>query len=127
MSAVTTPATRASWPAQTSLVARRWVVDGFRMPWGLGVTVIQPLIWVVLFGNVFRSVTQVPGFGGGSYLTFLVPGILMMTMLYSGAWAGTGFIDDIRSGVMDRLLSSPVSRSATRPWCRSAGTTGSRC
>ena len=36
----------------------------------------------------------------------------MMTMLYSGAWAGTGFIDDIRSGVMDRLLSSPVSRSA---------------
>ncbi|HEY0118939.1 MAG TPA: ABC transporter permease [Cellulomonas sp.] len=102
----------ASWPVQTALVARRWVVDGFRMPWGLGVTLIQPLIWIVLFGNVFRSVAQVPGFGAGSYLTFLAPGILMMTMLYSGAWAGTGFIDDIRSGVMDRLLSSPVSRSA---------------
>lgn len=102
----------APWPLQTALVCRRWLVDTLRMPWGLGVTVIQPLIWVVLFGNVFRSVTQVPGFGGDSYLSFLVPGILMMTMLYSGAWAGTGFIDDIRSGVMDRLLSSPVSRSS---------------
>lgn len=103
---------RAPWPAQTALVCRRWVLGTLRMPWGLGVTVIQPLIWIVLFGNVFRSVTQVPGFGGDSYLSFLVSGILMMTMLYSGAWAGTGFIEDIRSGVMDRLLSSPVSRSS---------------
>lgn len=103
---------RAPWPVQAGLVARRWIVDGFRLPWGLGVSVIQPVVWIVLFGNVFKAVTQVPGFGHASYLTFLVPGILMMTMLYSGAWAGTGFIDDIRSGVMDRLLSSPVSRSA---------------
>lgn len=102
----------ASWPVQTALVTRRWLVGTTRVPWGLGVTVVQPLLWIVLFGNVFRSVTQVPGFGHDSYLTFLVPGILMMTMLYSGAWAGTGFIDDIRSGVMERLLSSPVSRSA---------------
>ena len=102
----------ASWPVQTALVTRRWLIGTTRVPWGLGVTVVQPLLWIVLFGNVFRSVSQVPGFVGGSYLTFLVPGILMMTMLYSGAWAGTGFIDDIRSGVMDRLLSSPVSRSA---------------
>ena len=83
----------ASWPVQTALVTRRWVVDTVRVPWGLGVTVVQPLLWIVLFGNVFRSVTQVPGFGHDSYLTFLVPGILMMTMLYSGAWAGTGFVD----------------------------------
>ena len=98
MSAAPLAATRAPWSVQTALVARRWLVDSTRMPWGLGVTVIQPLIWIVLFGNVFRSVAQVPGFGQASYLTFLVPGILMMTMLYSGAWAGTGFIDDIRSG-----------------------------
>jgi ABC-2 type transport system permease protein len=112
MSAAPLATARAAWPVQTGLVARRWIVDGFRLPWGLGVSVIQPVIWIVLFGNVFKSVTQVPGFGADSYMTFLVPGILMMTMLYSGAWAGTGFIDDIKSGVMDRLLSSPVSRSA---------------
>jgi len=104
--------TRASWITQTSEVTRRWTVDSLRQPWGLGVAIIQPVIWLVLFGNVFSSVGSVPGFGSDDYLTFLVPGILMMTVLYSGAWAGTGFIDDISSGVMDRMLTSPVSRSS---------------
>jgi ABC-2 type transport system permease protein len=36
----------------------------------------------------------------------------MMTVLYSGAWEGTGYIDDINSGVMDQYLTSPISRSA---------------
>jgi ABC-2 type transport system permease protein len=102
----------AGWGTQLDQVTRRWVTDSIRQPWGLGVAVVQPVIWIVLFGNVFQSVAQVPGFGHDDYLTFLVPGILMMTVLYSGAWAGTGFIEDIRSGVMDRMLSSPVSRSA---------------
>lgn len=108
---VTAP-TRASWVTQTAEVTRRWTVDSLRQPWGLGVAIIQPVIWLVLFGNVFSSVGSVPGFGGEDYMTFLVPGILMMTVLYSGAWAGTGFIDDINSGVMDRMLTSPVSRSS---------------
>lgn len=102
----------ATFATQLDQVTRRWVTDAIRQPWGLGVAVVQPVIWIVLFGNVFRSVGQVPGFGHDDYLTFLVPGILMMTVLYSGAWAGTGFIEDIRSGVMDRMLSSPVSRPA---------------
>ncbi|AEE47855.1 ABC transporter permease [Cellulomonas fimi] len=120
MSAATLAPTRTTAPsarragrvAQTLVVCHRWVVGTVRQPWGLGVSVLQPLVWIVLFGNVFESVASVPGFGADDYLTFLVPGVLMMTVLYSGAWAGTGFIDDIRSGVMDRLLTSPVRRSA---------------
>ena len=102
----------ASWSTETAQVTRRWTIDGFRQPWGLGVAILQPVIWILLFGNVFSSVATVPGFGADDYMTFLVPGILMMTVLYSGAWAGTGFIDDIASGVMDRMLTSPVHRSS---------------
>jgi ABC-2 type transport system permease protein len=102
----------ASWSTETAQVTRRWTIDGFRQPWGLGVAILQPVIWILLFGNVFSSVATVPGFGADDYMTFLVPGILMMTVLYSGAWAGTGFIDDISSGVMDRMLTSPVHRSS---------------
>jgi len=102
----------ASWSTETAQVTRRWTIDGFRQPWGLGVAILQPVIWILLFGNVFSSVATVPGFGDDDYMTFLVPGILMMTVLYSGAWAGTGFIDDISSGVMDRMLTSPVHRSS---------------
>ena len=75
-------------------------------------SLIQPVIWIVLFGQVFASLGALPQFGGAGYIDYLVPGILMMTVLYSGAWAGTGFIDDINSGVMDQYLTSPISRSA---------------
>ncbi|TPX00828.1 ABC transporter permease subunit, partial [Schumannella luteola] len=69
-------------------------------------------IWIVLFGQVYSALGTLPVFGDDGYIGYLVPGILMMTVLYSGAWAGTGYIDDIGSGVMDQLLSAPLSRSA---------------
>ena len=75
-------------------------------------SLIQPVIWIVLFGAVFSSLGALPQFGGEGYIDYLVPGILMMTVLYSGAWAGTGYIDDINSGVMDQYLTSPISRTA---------------
>jgi ABC-2 type transport system permease protein len=77
-------------------------------------TVVQPAIWLLLFGQLFKSITNIPGFstGSGSYLVFLTPGIVMMTALFSSGWAGTVYIDDMNRGVMDRLLASPVSRGA---------------
>jgi ABC-2 type transport system permease protein len=58
-------------------------------------------------------VVSIPGFGGhGSYIEFLTPGVVAMTALFSAAWAGTVYIDDMERGVMDRLLASPVSRGA---------------
>ncbi|MGK3951431.1 ABC transporter permease [Microbacterium sp. I2] len=103
---------RAGWFSQTSQVLRRWLIAAIRQVWGPAMSLIQPVIWIVLFGQVFQSLGALPQFGGAGYIDYLVPGILMMTVLYSGAWAGTGFIDDIDSGVMDQYLTSPVARSA---------------
>ncbi|MFZ0158675.1 MAG: ABC transporter permease [Kineosporiaceae bacterium] len=77
-------------------------------------TVVQPAIWLLLFGQLFQSIVGIPGFstGAGSYLEFLTPGVVMMTALFSSGWAGTVYIDDMSRGVMDRLLASPVSRGA---------------
>ena len=80
--------------------------------WGPVMSLVQPVIWILLFGAVFSSLGALPQFGGEGYIDYLVPGILMMTVLYSGAWAGTGYIDDINSGVMDQYLTSPLSRTA---------------
>lgn len=55
---------------------------------------------------------DLPGFNASSYITFVTPGIVIMTALFSGGWNGMGIIMDIDRGVMDRLLVSPVSRSA---------------
>ena len=101
---------RAGWFTQTGQVFRRWIIGTWRQAWGPVMSLLQPIIWIVLFGQVFSSLGALPAFGGAGYIDYLVPGVLMMTVLYSGAWAGTGFIDDMNSGVMDQLLTAPISR-----------------
>jgi ABC-2 type transport system permease protein len=103
----------------TTLVAHSTYLTGrsvkalVRQPILLFVTLIQPMVWLLLFGQLFRSVTQIPGFSADvSYLEFLTPGVVAMTALFSAAWAGTVYIEDMNRGVMDRLLASPVSRGA---------------
>lgn len=82
-----------------------------RQPVYLAFTLLQPMVWLLLFSQLFRRVTEVPGFGGSSYTTFLAPGVLVMTAIMSANWAGTLFIEDMRTGVMDRHLTSPASRA----------------
>ena len=83
-----------------------------RVPGYLVMNLVQPIIWLLLFGQLFRSVVDIPGFtGGDNYLAFLTPGIVMMMALFGSAWAGTSFIQDMDRGVMDRFLTSPTSRS----------------
>jgi ABC-2 type transport system permease protein len=85
-----------------------------RQPVFVVFTLIQPMIWLLLFGKLFESVVRIPGFssGGGSFLEYLAPGVIAMTALFSAMWAGTVYIDDMQRGVMDRLLASPVRRGA---------------
>src|SRR6266511_3583061 len=80
-----------------------------RQPAYVGVTLTQPVIWLLLFGALFKSVQDIPGFGTGSYIT---PGVVVMTALFSSGWSGMSFIEDIDRGVLDRFLVSPVRRSA---------------
>lgn len=95
------------------LLTRRSVMAMVRQPIFLVVTLIQPMVWLLLFGALFKSVVTIPGFETtGSYLEFLTPGVVAMTALFSAAWAGTLYIEDMERGVMDRLLASPVSRGA---------------
>ena len=86
-----------------------------RQPIFLVITLIQPMVWLLLFGKLFESVVRIPGFGGGgevSFMEYLTPGVIAMTALFSAMWAGTVYIDDMQRGVMDRLLASPVRRGA---------------
>ena len=83
-----------------------------RQPIFLVITLVQPMMWLLLFGQLFKRVTEIPGFGTSSYLEFLTPGVVAMTALFSATWAGTVYIDDMERGVMDRMLASPVSRGA---------------
>ena len=83
-----------------------------RQPWWIIVTLVQPVIYILLFGPLFKSVTNIPGFKYPSYIQFLAPGVVIMTAFFSGGWNGMATIDDLNRGVVDRLLVSPLRRSS---------------
>ena len=82
-----------------------------REPAYLGMVLTQPIIWLLLFGALFKAVTHIPGFHG-SYIDFLTPGVVVMLAVSSAGWTGMGFIEDISGGVMERMLTTPVWRGA---------------
>lgn len=83
-----------------------------RQPWFVGVSLAQPLIWLLLFGQLFEPVTALPGFPSDSYLAYLTPGVVLMTAMFANSWNGMAIIDDMHQGVLDRMLTTGVRRSA---------------
>ena len=75
-----------------------------RQPWWIAITLVQPVIWLLLFGAVFKATADIPGFVADSHVDFLTPGIVVMTAAFAGGWAGMGVIEDLNRGVIDRFL-----------------------
>ncbi|HLS41595.1 MAG TPA: ABC transporter permease [Ornithinicoccus sp.] len=97
----------------TVLLTARALRGIARIPVFMFMNLVQPMMWLLLFGSLFRSVVEIPGFEtGGTYLEFITPGVVMMTAMFGAAWAGTSFVQDMERGVMDRFLTSPTSRGA---------------
>ena len=84
----------------------------FRQPIWIALMLIQPMFWLLLYSQLFRRITDLPGFGTTSYVDYLTPGIAIMTAFFSGTWAGMGTIEDLDRGVIERFLATPAPRSA---------------
>ena len=97
---------------QTFYMTIRHLRELWRQPWFVGVTLVQPVIWLLLFGALFKRVVEIPGFHGGSYIAFLAPGVVVMTAMFNSAWSGMALIEDLNRGVTARFLVSPVRREA---------------
>jgi len=93
-------------------MTRRHMRNLSRQPWWIAITLVQPIVWLLLYGALFRKIVEIPGFRAGSYIDFLTPGIVVMTAFFAAGWSGMGVIDDLNRGVVDRFLVTPVSRTA---------------
>ena len=92
------------------LIAERNLRKVLRTPQFLVVEVfVQPIIFVLLFAYVFGGAIHV---ANGSYIDFLLPGILVQTATFSGLNTGLAVAEDLRNGLMDRFWSLPMSRFA---------------
>lgn len=91
---------------------KRWMRKSLRNPYTVFFTLVQPVIWLVLFTQVFEAVVQIPGFTSGSYLAFFAPAVVIQIALFSGGGSGVGLVFDMREGMFDKLLASPMNRTA---------------
>jgi len=96
----------------TLYMTLRHLRELWRQPWFVAVTLVQPVIWLLLFGALFKRVIEIPGFHAHSYIAFLAPGVVVMTAMFNSAWSGMALIDDLNRGVTARFLVSPVRREA---------------
>jgi ABC-2 type transport system permease protein len=105
--AVLVAAVAGSWA-----VAVRQIRNLYRQPAWIAIGLAQPVVWLLLYGALLRKIVEIPGFGGGSYLTYLTPGIVVMNAFFASGWSGMDVIDDVSRGVFDRFLITPIPRGA---------------
>jgi ABC-2 type transport system permease protein len=98
--------------ANTAHITTRHLRAFLRQPGYVLFTLVQPVIWLFVFGQLFQRVVEIPGFAGRNYIAFLTPGVVVMTALFNTTWSGTSFVVDMERGVMDRFLVTPVRRGA---------------
>lgn len=95
------------------LVFKRDAVMGLRSPTWIGVSIMQPLLYLVFFGPLMeRVVHSTPGFPPGNAWQILVPALIMMNGLFASSFAGFGILAEIRSGALERIRVTPISRVA---------------
>ena len=80
-----------------------------RMPEMLLDVTVQSVMFVLLFAYVFGGAIAVVG---SNYREFLLPGIMVQTMVFSSAIVAMGLTNDLQKGIVDRFRSLPVPRSA---------------
>lgn len=76
----------------------------------LFMSIFQPLLFLVLFSQIFGSMANLPGFPYDTYLQFLVPAIIAMTALSSAFQSGLGTVADVEDGMLDKFLIAPIHR-----------------
>jgi oleandomycin transport system permease protein len=101
---------------QSLTLAWRTIVQVRHNPWELSDFSIQPIMFVLLFTFVFGG--AIAG-DWQEYLTFMLPGMLVMNMLFVTLYVAQGLNTDITKGVFDRLRSLPIAR-----WAPLAGRIG---
>lgn len=110
------PRGAAAFLAETQVLFVRSLRKLMRRPIALYFSLVQPVAWLVLFGQLFNRIALFPGareaFGGKSYFQFFIPAVMVQMILFGAAQSGIGLLQDLDSGFLSKLLTTPVHRMA---------------
>jgi len=90
------------------VITKRNLLRYLRLPQLIVFSFIQPIMFVLLFAYVFGGAINT----GTDYINYLLPGILVQTVLFGSMQTGIGLADDLSRGMIDRFKSLPMSRMA---------------
>lgn len=91
------------------IMTKRNLMRYRRMPRLIVFSFIQPIMMLLLFAYVFGGAIQT---GNGKYISYLLPGIIVQTVLFGAMMTGVGLADDLAHGMIDRFRSLPMARLA---------------
>jgi ABC transporter DrrB family efflux protein len=100
--------------AHTAVLMRRSLLANLRLPDVLLLSTIQPVMFMLMFLYVFGGAieTALPPAARGSYVNWLIPGILAQSAVFGAAPTAYGLHNDRATGVIDRFRSLPMAPSA---------------
>jgi ABC-2 type transport system permease protein len=95
--------------SQVAILTMRSLRAIIRDPRMIVFSLLQPLIMLLLFSQIFSSIAKTPGFPAGvSYIDYLMPAILVNTAMGSAVQSGVGLVNDMKNGVLARFRSLPI-------------------
>ncbi|MEQ1769642.1 MAG: ABC transporter permease [Devosia sp.] len=96
----------------TWIVFARAMTLSLRQPLWVLIGLMQPILYLTLFGPLLVGMAQAPGFPPGDAWQIFVPGLLVQMGIFGGLFVGFGIIAEWRSGVIDRMMVTPANRTA---------------
>jgi ABC-2 type transport system permease protein len=100
-----------SFLRDTWIIFSRAMDLSLRQPLWVLIGLLQPILYLTLFGPLLLTIAQTSGLGGDAWQVF-VPGLLVQLGIFGGLFVGFGIIAEWRQGVIERQLVSPASRTA---------------
>ena len=101
----------ANYLRQTFAISEADVRKLVHDPIELFTRMVQPILWLLIFGQVFNRTRAIPT-GGISYLDFMAPGILAQSVLFGAIFYGISLIWERDLGIVQKFLASPTPRAA---------------
>jgi ABC-2 type transport system permease protein len=101
-----------SFPVQVRLLFSRKLLETLRAPAWVVVGLSTPLLYLALFAPLLDPLAGGPGFPRGHVLDVFVPGLLVLMAFGAGMGAGWIVIEELTTGVLERLRVTPASRLA---------------
>jgi ABC-2 type transport system permease protein len=97
---------------ETWLVFTRAMRLSLRNKVWLIIGLMQPLLYLALFGPLLKRIAGLPGFPRGNSWQVFTPGLLVQLGIFGALFVGFGLIAEVRDGVIERMRVTPASRLA---------------